>query len=230
MTRGRSGDGRSAPSRHAGRAISTGSNRHLDGGESTSRRGEVLIALARDAIARELGMGATGAADAAPGGAVDRLPEALERALEEPGACFVTLHTRGRLHGCIGSIEPRRSLREDVESNARSAAFRDRRFPPLTREDLGETTIEVSLLSPMEPVAVSGEAEALRALRPGVDGVLFEAGGHRATFLPQVWASLPDPRAFLQQLRRKAGLPQNYWSDDVMLHRYTVTAFDEAAS
>ena len=64
---------------------------------------------------------------------------------------------------------------------------------------------------------------------PGVDGVVLSACGRRATFLPQVWEQLPDPADFLARLRRKAGLPADYWGRDVVVETYTVTAWQEAA-
>ena len=76
--------------------------------------------------------------------------------------------------------------------------------------ELPRLEIEVSVLTPLEPVPVAGdgEAEALAALRPGVDGLLLEAAGRRAVFIPAMWEELPDPAQFLGHLRRKAGLPQ----------------------
>ena len=176
-------------------------------------RGAVLLGLARGAIASGLGhhMG---------------LPASAPW-LREPGACFVTLTVGGQLRGCIGSLEPRRSLLEDVRANAAAAAFRDPRFPPLTAEEFDATRIEVSLLSPLEPMPVTGQADALRQLVPGVDGVVLEWRRHRGTFLPQVWQELPDPRDFLAQLKRKAGLDPDFWADDIRLSRYHVTKWSE---
>ena len=154
-------------------------------------------------------------------------------AYSRPGAAFITL-TRpdGSLRGCIGSLEAHRSLLEDVESHAVNAATRDPRFSPVTADELAELHIEVSVLSVPEPLttgAESTEAEALAMLRPGVDGVILQAGGGRATFLPQVWESLPEPVQFMDQLRRKAGLPTGYWGPDVQLQRYTATEYHEGA-
>jgi AmmeMemoRadiSam system protein A len=147
--------------------------------------------------------------------------------LEHPGASFVTLTKGGDLRGCIGSLEAHRPLAEDVRANAVAAAFRDPRFMPLSREEFGDIRVEVSLLSPTEPLAAGSEAEALAALRPGVDGVVFEYAHHRSTFLPQVWEQLPQPAEFLAHLKRKAGLPQDFWAADVRLSRYTVSKWKE---
>ncbi len=157
--------------------------------------------------------------------------------LDEPGATFVTLTASdgsgpersgpGRLRGCIGTLEPRRPLRADVAANAVAAATRDRRFPPVTADELPRIAIEVSVLSPAVPLLVADEADARARLRPGVDGVVLACGGRRATFLPQVWAKLPEPGDFLAHLRAKAGLPQDFWSDDITLSTYTVTEFHD---
>ena len=100
------------------------------------------------------------------------------------------------MRGCIGSIQAHRPLAQDVAANARAAAFNDPRFPPLTTEELDELRIEVSLLSPLEPFPARSEAEALRGLKPHVDGLVLACGRHQATFLPQVWESLPTQGIF----------------------------------
>lgn len=182
---------------------------------STEDRGHVLTRLARASIARALGEPVA--------------PPPHAEWLDAPGAAFVTLTRAGELCGCIGSLEARRSLKEDVEENARLAAFADPRFPPLSRGEFADTRIEVSVLSPAEPLAFSDEADALRQLRPGIDGVILEYGRHRATFLPQVWRQLPEPRDFLAHLKRKAGLPADFWHPDVRLYRYTVEKYEEEA-
>lgn len=176
-------------------------------------RGATLLRLARAEIGRHLGHSL-----AAP---------PLGGWLNEPGASFVTLTKRGDLRGCIGSLEPRRPLGEDVRANALAAAFRDPRFMPVTREEFNDIRVEVSLLSPTEPLPAPTEAAALAALRPGVDGVIFEYTHHRSTFLPQVWDQLPEPAEFLAHLKRKAGLPADFWEAGVRLSRYTVSKWKE---
>ena len=176
--------------------------------------GTVLLQLARSAIARELGQPSPAAAD---------LPE-----LHEPGATFVTLTQRGQLRGCIGSLQAWRPLIDDVQDNARNAAFRDPRFSPLDADELPVTRVEVSLLTAPQPMTFASEADALAQLRPDIDGVIFSAGGRRATFLPQVWEQLPEPAIFMARLKQKAGLPANYWGPDVRLERYSVDKWKEA--
>jgi len=177
--------------------------------------GTVLTALARGAIARKLGV-----ADRA------QMPPRPDWLLE-PGASFVTLTIGEALRGCIGSLTAWRALADDVESNAVSAAFRDPRFPPLSKGELADVAVEVSVLAPPEPIAFTYRDDLLRQLRPGVDGLILSGRGQRGTFLPQVWEQLPDPEDFLDHLLRKAGLPSSYWGRDVRVERYTVTAFHE---
>jgi AmmeMemoRadiSam system protein A len=179
-----------------------------------SDQGQTLLAIARDTIAEQLGV---------PAPSFD-----TPAWLNEPGATFVTLTHAGALRGCIGSLVAERALRADVESNAFAAAFSDPRFPPLSAREYREIEVEVSLLSPMQPFAVESETQALTLLRPGVDGVLLEYGRRRGTFLPQVWEQLPEPRAFLTHLKQKAGLPADFWADEIRLSRYTVSKWRES--
>ena len=147
--------------------------------------------------------------------------------LGEQGACFVTLHRVGELRGCIGSMLAYRSLLEDVEANARSAAFNDPRFPPLEAWELADLSIEVSLLSPLEPMQFDSEEDLLRQLRPGVDGLLLECGRHRGTFLPAVWQALREREVFLNKLKGKAGLDEGFWASEIRVKRYTTHSWSE---
>jgi AmmeMemoRadiSam system protein A len=177
-------------------------------------RGRLLVRIARESLAEALGVGV--AADY------------REPWLQEPGATFVTLTRWGKLRGCVGTVRAHRPLFDDVWLNARGSAFHDTRFPPVERDELSHLQVEVSLLSHPEPLPpFVREEEALAALRPGVDGVIFEAGSNRSTFLPQVWEQLPDPRDFLTHLKHKAGLPEDFWAPDVRLQRYTVRKWVE---
>jgi AmmeMemoRadiSam system protein A len=175
--------------------------------------GAALLARARNAIAAEFG--------------VPPRPEPDHPGLADPGATFVTLTQDGELRGCIGSIEAWRTLDEDIRANARAAAFRDPRFAPLRREELDVTRVEVSLLTKPEPMHVTDEADVLRQMRPGVDGLVLEYGGRRGTFLPQVWESLPEPKDFLTHLKDKAGLPRDFWAPEFRLSRYEVRKWKE---
>jgi len=180
----------------------------------SDERGLILLAIARESLAAALGLGTEAPRD--------------EPWLRELGATFITLRERGDLRGCVGSVRAYRPLLDDVRSNARAAAFSDTRFPPVEARELGEISMEVSLLSPCEPCVFDCEEEALAQLRPGIDGIIFEVGERRSTFLPQVWEQLPDPREFLAHLKHKAGLPPEFWDPGVKLWRYTVTKWAES--
>jgi AmmeMemoRadiSam system protein A len=156
-----------------------------------------------------------------------RTATATHAELDRPGATFVTLTQHGELRGCIGTLEAHRPLRQDVAENTRNAAFRDPRFAPLAAVELEITRIEVSLLCAPVPLPVAGEDDLLQRLRPGVDGVVLAYRGRRATFLPQVWESLPAPGDFIGALKRKAGLPADFWHHEIRIARYTVGKFRE---
>ena len=174
-------------------------------------RGPTLLAIARAAIEWPGESGIEG-----------RWPEGW---LKEPGAAFVTLKLEGELRGCIGSIEAHRPLGEDVARNARAAAYRDPRFAPVDAAEIPRLEVEVSVLSPREPLPAKSESDALALMRPGIDGICLDYGEMRSTFLPQVWESLPEPGEFLGELKRKAGLPRTFWHPDLRLSRYTVDKF-----
>ena len=175
--------------------------------------GRVLLPLARGAIAAQLGLAHA---------AEDGLPW-----LRSSGACFITLMLTAKLRGCIGTLRAHRSLAEDVRANAVAAAFRDPRFPPLAEEEFSGIALEISVLSALEPLAFTDEADARRQLRSGIDGVVFEYGYHTGTFLPQVWEDFREPSDFLAHLKYKAGLPPDFWDSEVRLSRYTVLKWRE---
>lgn len=144
--------------------------------------------------------------------------------LRTPRATFVTLHVNGELHGCIGTLEARRPLVEDVAGNAYGAAFQDTRFPALTWAEFERLEIHISILDPPEPMTFSSEADLIAQLRPQVDGLILEHGHQRGTFLPSVWESVREPREFLRHLKLKAGLAPDYWSQDIRVQRYTAVS------
>ena len=180
---------------------------------SPADAGRKLVAIARGAIARQLGAGnAAGDGDAW---------------LEQTGATFVTLMKEGRLRGCIGSLQAQRSLRDDVRENALAAAFRDPRFPALTLEEWPRCSVEISLLSRPKTMHFADEQDLLAQVRPGEDGIILEFTGKRATFLPQVWESLPDRQRFFAELKRKAGLPPETPLGRCTVRRYRVAKWKE---
>jgi MEMO1 family protein len=182
-----------------------------------SEHGVKLLRIARASIANALG--ARGVA-----------PPPNEAWLAESRATFVTLTQGEELRGCVGALEAQRPLAEDVAANARSAAFEDGRFKPLTIDEFARTEIEVSLLSTPKTIAFEDHADLLRRLRPGVDGLILEQveDGKRATFLPQVWEDLPDPEQFIARLKHKAGMRANTDTRSCRVKRYGVLKWREA--
>lgn len=147
--------------------------------------------------------------------------------LRQERATFVTLELNGQLRGCIGMLEACRPLAEDVAENAVAAAFRDPRFPPLSREEFDDLKISISVLSPPEEMTFSDEADLLGQIRPGVDGLILQEGFQKGTFLPSVWEELPETELFFEHLKMKAGLPAGYWSDTLRVFRYTAEYIQE---
>ncbi len=145
--------------------------------------------------------------------------------LASPGACFVTLKLDGQLRGCIGSLEAYRPLITDVAENAYAAAFQDPRFSPLTKPELDQLELSLSILTPAESMTFSSQEDLLAQLQPGIDGLIIQEGNRRGTFLPSVWESLPEASGFLSHLKLKAGLPEDYWSDSVQVWRYATESF-----
>lgn len=178
--------------------------------------GPLLLSLARKAIAHRLGLGPA----PQPGD---------DPRLHDRGATFVTLTQGGELCGCIGSLRRHRDLGDDLIHNAVAAAFEDPRFTPLSAAEFDAVRIEVSLLSEPDFLEFSTEAELLRQLRPHEDGLILFAGCRSATFLPQVWETLPDPPQFLAALKRKAGMASDRPVDGLMAARYTVQKWEEPA-
>lgn len=156
--------------------------------------------------------------------------EELPRALAHPAATFTTLHIEDRLRGCCGTLEAVRPLAADVAYSAFRAAFRDPRFERVRAHELGSIRLEVSVLSPLEPITVADEADLLDRLQPGIDGLVIVAEGRQATFLPKVWETLPEPEQFLAALKSKCGLAETYWSDRLEFRRYRTASYAEAVT
>jgi hypothetical protein len=182
-----------------------------------SADGDTLYDLARRSIEHGLRFGSPVEPK------VDEWPEAQR----EKGASFVTLRIAGQLRGCVGSLEATRALVSDIASSAFAAAFRDPRFPPVGAREIPLLEIHIAVLTRPVPIAFDSEEDLLAKLRPHIDGLVLEAGPHRATFLPAVWEQLPDPRDFLQALKRKAGLTQEAWPPSISAKRYTADSIPD---
>ncbi|MBT4040729.1 MAG: AmmeMemoRadiSam system protein B [Rhodospirillales bacterium] len=140
--------------------------------------------------------------------------------LRETGACFVTLHKDNQLRGCIGSPEAHQPLIKDIAFNAYRAALEDPRFPPLQTNEISDIDLSISVLSPQSPMTIANEADLLKQLRPGTDGLVIGDSGKRALFLPSVWEQLPEPADFLNRLKVKAGMSAEHWSETFTAHRF----------
>lgn len=177
-----------------------------------------LLELARDSIARGLYR-----PDPQP------LPQAeWPSRLLAPTAAFVTLKLRGELRGCRGTTEARHPLAGEVWRSAWLSAFADPRFAPVAAEEVASLAVAISVLTTLEPIACADEAGLIDALVPGLDGLVLRCGTSQATFLPAVWQSLTEPREFVRQLRRKAGLHGSQWPAELAAYRYRTETFDSA--
>lgn len=160
-----------------------------------------------------------------------RMPEirlsSFAPGLQGHAAAFVTLQKAGRLRGCIGSLVAHQPLIMDVAENVVKAAVKDPRFKPLQPEELGEITLKVAVLSPARAMRFEDQADLESQLKPGRDGLILSDQGKRGTFLPMVWDSLDSPRSFVEGLKVKAGLPKDYWSDSLTIHRFSAESFAE---
>jgi len=194
--------------------------------ELTEAQGSLLPAIARAALDEALGLA--------------RFAPRDEPWLHRQSATFVTLtqaapgtpgrrDNEPRLRGCIGTVRPIRTLIEDLRANTRAAALQDPRFPPLTREEIADdpVTLSVSVLSPLIALTAASEREVLAALRPGEHGVVLSWGRLSSTYLPQVWRHFRRPEDFLASLKAKAGLPTDFWAPDVAVWTFGVRSWHE---
>jgi AmmeMemoRadiSam system protein A len=171
--------------------------------KSVSDNNHLLVILARKAIESCL--------------AEKPLPDAADKSgLGEPAGVFVSIKKKGRLRGCIGTIQPvYPTLVEEVVNNAVSAATRDPRFPPLSEEELGDITISVDVLTPPEPVS------SLEELDPARYGIIVQKGIRKGVLLPD----LPGVDKVEQQVEiamNKAGLAPG---EEVQLFRFEVKRY-----
>jgi len=177
----------------------------------TPAQGETLLDVARRSIAHGLVHGRPLAVE----------PDDYDEALRAVRASFVTLNLCGQLRGCIGALEAGMPLVVDVTEHAFAAAFRDPRFAPLSEPEFRDVDLHISVLTPSTPIDFDDEADLLRQLRPGEDGLIIAKGARRATFLPSVWATLPDPVRFLSHLKLKARIDDDDPREPLRAWRYT---------
>jgi AmmeMemoRadiSam system protein A len=156
-------------------------------------------------------------------------PPDVSDKLLEPTGCFVTLRNKGKLRGCLGQIFPRAALYKAVMHNARSAATSDPRFAQVRPDELAQIEIEISILAEPQPLSFDSPEELLAKLHPLADGVVLQIGDHTATFLPQVWANIPDRVAFMNSLSRKADCDEDAWRNPgVSVSVYRAESFKDS--
>ncbi len=177
-------------------------------------QGKILLQYAREVLQEKFGESSA------------EKPENSDFAVER--ATFVTLKIAGQLRGCIGSLVPSEPLVDSVGTNVVNAAFHDHRFSALTREELETVTLEISILTPTQLLSFDDKEDLFDRIRPGIDGVVLRCGEKGATFLPQVWKQLPDPKTFFSRLCDKAGLADDCWQHDgLIVEVYQVQSFTE---
>ncbi len=183
---------------------------------------DIVIALAKAAIAAALNQ----PEDFDLENALKAYP-----ALKEKGAAFVTLNTKphGQLRGCIGSLQAHRPLYEDIIHNAQAAALGDPRFLPLSADELGQITLEVSILSEPQRISYTDIEDLRSKIVPFEDGVVLKLDGRQATYLPQVWEQLPHFDDFFSSLCLKANLGAHCLSQHPEISTYRVTKYKEDA-
>jgi AmmeMemoRadiSam system protein A len=180
----------------------------LYGGEFSSTERAVLLRLAHDSILSAL-----------EGRDIPLDPPTAH--LAEPRGAFTTLYLDGELRGCVGYVLPVSSLYRAVADTARAAAFEDTRFRPVTLPEASQLEIELSILSPPQPISIE-------AIEVGRHGLLIGMAGNRGLLLPQVptehnW----DRITFLEQTCRKAGLPTDAWKNGAAIEAFTAEIFGE---
>ncbi len=168
-----------------------------------------LLALARRAVVAQVA-----------GSVPPTIPEAPQ--LYRRAGAFVTLTRSGVLRGCIGYPEPDRPLAVVVAGCAAAAASTDPRFIPVSVEELSDIHIEISVLTPLEPVV------SVEEIIVGRHGLVVEQGSHRGLLLPQVASDWQwDRETFLSRACLKAGLRPNAWQTGALVFRFEAEVFDE---
>jgi AmmeMemoRadiSam system protein A len=141
--------------------------------------------------------------------------------LAEPRGVFTTIHLYGVLRGCVGLVSAAKPLYRNVAETARSAAFEDARFSPVTRAEAANLAVHLSILSPLKPITAT-------EIEIGRHGLLISMAGRRGLLLPQVPAEHGwDRIAFLEQTCRKAGLPLDAWKRGANLEAFTAEVFGD---
>ncbi len=177
-------------------------------GEYSEAERRLLLSLARDSIQAAL-----------EDRALDLTPPSPH--LAAPRGAFTTLHLHGKLRGCIGYVVPTDSLYKTVADTARAAAFEDPRFEPVILSEVPHLRVEISVLSPLQPIRPD-------EVVVGKHGLVVTQANHRGLLLPQVAPEWEwDRETFLAQTCLKAGLPADAWQHGAQLQGFTAEVFGE---
>jgi AmmeMemoRadiSam system protein A len=146
-----------------------------------------------------------------------------EDIFEEKCGAFVTLHITGALRGCIGYIKGVKNIPDTISDMAKSAAFNDPRFNPLSKNEYNQIDIEISVLSPIE------EVDDISNIKVGRDGIIISRGYNSGLLLPQVPVEQKwDRDTFIEHTCFKAGLPGDAWRDkDTKIEKFSAQVFGE---
>ena len=180
----------------------------------TLDQGKNLINIARDAILARFS------------GKKPKINSNLKNEFSEPRGAFVTLKINGNLRGCIGFTETIYPLYDVIVNAAQAAGFSDPRFPPLSKDEFQNVTIEVSVLTRPEVIEVRNPEDYLNKITIGKDGLFIKSTFHSGLLLPQVAVEYGwDARTFLSQVCIKAGLKQGDWQDYNECRIYTFQSY-----
>jgi AmmeMemoRadiSam system protein A len=156
-----------------------------------------------------------------------RLPPGEPIDLPPASGVFVTLKLGGHLRGCLGTLDWLEDLASEVARYAANAASEDPRFPAVTTSELGDVTVEISVLGPLEridPITTGAPG----SMTIGVHGLVVERGRNRGLLLPQVAVERQwSPEEFLRQTCIKAALAPEAWECDAIVYRFTADVFGE---
>lgn len=151
----------------------------------------------------------------------------FSKPLQQITGNYVRLILDNKTRGAVGNLPGRQPLVADINQNAYDAAFEDPRFPPVTREEIRQIIIEITVLTHPQIIVVDNEQQLLDSIHPGEEGLLLSEGVHQSHLMPSDWRRFPDPATFVGELKRKAGLPQDYWSDTLHISRFDTISFRE---
>jgi len=165
----------------------------------TEEEGELALSLARRALVKAIAL-------------KEDEPVPLPPVFREQRGVFVTLKRNGELRGCIGFPHPVYALEKALRSAAIAAATEDPRFPPVSPDELGDLTIEVTVLTPPERLSCEA-SERHRAVEVGRHGIIIAGFGCQGLLLPQVATEYGwESATFLDHTCMKAGLPPGCWT------------------